>query len=1006
MLLGVLCLSAAELPPAPASSPIAPAQVGPAAGLESLPKHYQAITTEALRPNGDKEGRALPLAARWTANNFHDIDMSGPEGRGISYLFNLKRVMDDVDAGHYLMPFIAWPAPVDRDYFQGWNTMEPAFKRLAQAGLPFEVEAGNIEDHMFVNNPDPDWNRPMAENPANIRADMSGKVQAAVAAGASEFTATVWKAGTELLPAGAPLIFAGHGHVYTLAAPLVANAEGVATVKLATPLLKPLAAGEVLAHVSARMDFWSAAPTEVWERAGGNLVFKNTISDMATWKAMAAGYPNPPQVQIVSNNEGGGKVSMGEAAGSWHWATRQAEFAKQFPEPREDSLDRLAYAQGYVDKMRAYLRGMRRALPWKEQSILAIAYNGFGVNFEVGRWGGWRGNPVPLGKADMYEWLAWDGSAPDFYTYDWNYATDEHIGSPHIGAMQAYAMQVPSAEKNVPGYQWQLALWDGGVKKRFNYAQWGELPRTRKLGTVATAITTSGAQTIDITGAKPNSLVLRQGEMFSVEGHSEYRLVACQAGFDHLAINDPTASSGALGALAEGSDLGGVDLRGSTTYKAGRYEVYAAGTSLAEERYHFASAPWTDGTPISVHIAHLTNLDIGPRPGIDGWKPVTIANITARKKLPASIDCGSKAGLLLRNNAGQNAGFVALTVTPGGEIALSWRVSDWQAIATAPPVAIAAGATPWLKLERDGTAFVASYAIDGKTWKPVGRTADGVTLGKDTRAGLVAVAYNQPSMRLRMYSAAADVRADDKGVARIPLGTLPQAGPVAISERFPPIAPGAPVWFHNYMDRYEGLATYALWQTRPRILREFAWGEYNGVIEQQWQRCMRAVDGVWADPVLTRFWRLGTLVVNPEYEAATGHKHPMWELTDDDEGGRVGPWLGRWKKQDRFYQLSCPLNPPFKAWPQRYEVGYNTLPDSNNAVIKVWALAYVLGEAPKRQWLLLAQSPRQDRKAVQISIPGFGKTVVDVARSGSFYRLVEGQAKPEPVGLLPAVPRE
>jgi hypothetical protein len=248
-----------------------------------------------------------------------------------------------------------------------------------------------------------------------------------------------------------------------------------------------------------------------------------------------------------------------------------------------------------------------------------------------------------------------------------------------------------------------------------------------------------------------------------------------------------------------------------------------------------------------------------------------------------------------------------------------------------------------------------------------------------------------------VYSAAADVRADAEGKAVIPVGTL-QGGPILINAHFKPIAQGSKVYFHNYMERYEGLCNAALWLTRPRIIREFGWGDFNGQVVRQWQTLMRAVDRVWTDPVLTRFWRKGTLVVNPDYETATGVKHPLWELTDLDKSGKVGPWLELWKKQDRFHQLTVPINPSFAKWPQGHQVAFQANHDDEDAVIKVWAFAYELGQSPDREWLLYVQSPREDRKAVEVKVPGFGGSSVDVPRTGAFYHLREGHPAPTRVG--------
>ena len=96
-----------------------------------------------------------------------------------------------------------------------------------------------------------------------------------------------------------------------------------------------------------------------------------------------------------------------------------------------------------------------------------------------------------------------------------------------------------------------------------------------------------------------------------------------------------------------------------------------------------------------------------------------------------------------------------------------------------------------------------------------------------------------------------------------------------------------------------------------------------------------------------------------------------------------------------------PINPPFAKWPQRYEVAFQANPDDEDALIKVWAFAYELGQSPDREWLLYVQSPREDRKAVEVKVPGFGDVSVDVPRSGAFYHLQEGKKGATRIGLEP-----
>ena len=734
-----------------------------------------------------------------------------------------------------------------------------------------------------------------------------------------------------------------------------------------------------------------------WEQAGGDLVRETYGAYAETWKKIAEIYPKPPQVQIVSNNEGGRKVGGGESGVSWHAQNQklEKEAAKQ------------AYVKGYVEKMSAYLRGVRKALPWPDATEKCIAYNGFGVNFEVGRWTGWQGGAIPYKQSDMYPWLVWDGSAPDFYTYDWNASTDEHVFSPHIGAMQAYTMLAPRAEAQVPVYQWQLALWDGGQNKRYRHARWGEIPRTRDIGKTATAVTASGALKLLIDGAKSGELLLQQGDFFSIEGHSDYQPALCTAQFDQVSM---PGEGGGIGLFKSSADIGSVGLAGKAAFADGVYTVAGAGQgfdqrSAKPDGFHYLYRPLPENGTVSARVKAMDNPVAGTRPAATAYLPntpgadyVDPAAAALQKEIEekqSKVESTAAAGVMIRASDAPGAPFIMLCQRGTRVFVIFRRDKDQRAVFTLVTDKINA-ATKWVRLERKGDTVVPAYSTDGASWTTVEPVK--VALGKEPLAGLAVTCSNSPHFfKLQVYSAAADVRTDAEGKAVIPVGTL-QGGPILINAHFKPIAKGAKVYFHNYMERYEGLCNAALWLTRPRIIREFGWGDFNGQVDRQWQTLMRAVDRVWIEPVLTRFWRKGTLVVNPDYEAATGVKHPLWEMTDLDKSGKVGPWLERWKKQDRFHQLTVPINPPFAKWPQGYQVAFQANPDDEDALIKGWAFAYELGQTPDREWLLYVQSPREDRKEVEVKVPGFGDTSVDVPRTGAFYHLREGHPTANRVG--------
>jgi hypothetical protein len=127
---------------------------------------------------------------------------------------------------------------------------------------------------------------------------------------------------------------------------------------------------------------------------------------------------------------------------------------------------------------------------------------------------------------------------------------------------------------------------------------------------------------------------------------------------------------------------------------------------------------------------------------------------------------------------------------------------------------------------------------------------------------------------------------------------------------------------------------------------------------------VKAVDRVYAHPVLTEFWRHGGLVAN------TAHRHPYQV--------NIPP---KYREIHRWYLLDTNLDPP-RPWEDK-----TTLP--------VFSLALVQGETGSRRWLLYAHSPLEDRSGVSITVPGYRSVTVDVPRAGAFYAVDERGAMVE-----------
>jgi hypothetical protein len=168
---------------------------------------------------------------------------------------------------------------------------------------------------------------------------------------------------------------------------------------------------------------------------------------------------------------------------------------------------------------------------------------------------------------------------------------------------------------------------------------------------------------------------------------------------------------------------------------------------------------------------------------------------------------------------------------------------------------------------------------------------------------------------------------------------------------------------------YRGWVQYVMWTVQPRVARE--WRSSGDHPRDNWwpqfSQIILAVDLVHADPVLSRFWRLGELVPN------RAHAHPFNEEIPQ-----------KWKDVDRWFALDTSADPP-RPWELKTR-------------LPVFALARVIGVKPQREWLLYAHAPLGEKKGVEITIPEYGKVTADVAVAGSFYLVKEPGKSVEKVG--------
>ncbi|MFW6106877.1 MAG: hypothetical protein ACOC8H_01825, partial [bacterium] len=167
---------------------------------------------------------------------------------------------------------------------------------------------------------------------------------------------------------------------------------------------------------------------------------------------------------------------------------------------------------------------------------------------------------------------------------------------------------------------------------------------------------------------------------------------------------------------------------------------------------------------------------------------------------------------------------------------------------------------------------------------------------------------------------------------------------------------------------YRGWTQYVMWTLTPRVAREWRASAFD---KENWREyfdeIVNSVDVVHADPVLTRFWRQGELVPNPE------RKHPFQSAVPK-----------KFQDEPRWFHLPTSTDPT-GSWELSSE-------------IPVYSLARVIGDRPNREWLVYAHAPKGAREEVTVTIPVSREITVDVPVEGAFYHVREGSDTVTQVG--------
>jgi hypothetical protein len=169
-------------------------------------------------------------------------------------------------------------------------------------------------------------------------------------------------------------------------------------------------------------------------------------------------------------------------------------------------------------------------------------------------------------------------------------------------------------------------------------------------------------------------------------------------------------------------------------------------------------------------------------------------------------------------------------------------------------------------------------------------------------------------------------------------------------------------------ERYQGYVQFGMWLNRPRAVREFRdWLQpLDANTEPYFQALMDAVDRVYRDPTLRSYWRAGRLLPVSDFQ------HPYQDKIPQEYAAKP-----RW--------FILPTSANGFATP-----GISST-QSANVEIRVFSLALEQGAAPNRTWMVYATSPLQSRFDIQVTIPGYGKSVLlrMVPPTGIFYEVIE-----------------
>ncbi|MHC4330563.1 MAG: hypothetical protein ACYSWW_20850, partial [Planctomycetota bacterium] len=170
---------------------------------------------------------------------------------------------------------------------------------------------------------------------------------------------------------------------------------------------------------------------------------------MKKLQSASGGYPDPPLVLFVSNNEAPDL--------RWHQVEQSKRYLDKYGKGRPDLFKRQVVAEGWMQRYPVMFRAMKEALvseTWKK-NVRFVGYGAFGPS-HFGRWNGWKEYSLTTDKWTSPDWHIWDGGSPSYYTHNWNDNRDHWVFSTQVQSMN-WVFQLEEAWKVNPGFWWEIS---------------------------------------------------------------------------------------------------------------------------------------------------------------------------------------------------------------------------------------------------------------------------------------------------------------------------------------------------------------------------------------------------------------------------------------------------------------------------------------------------------------------------------------------------------------------